>query len=133
MKSNAIRHGYLREAALMLIVARLAVRLLPPAWIFGWASRRPRNIRRFAGHEVPWVAWAVDTKAEKSSLNASCLSRALAVQAMLRRRGIASRLCLGVAHEEDELVAHAWIEVGKEAITERTDFSRYTRLAQFGG
>ncbi|MGC2415640.1 MAG: lasso peptide biosynthesis B2 protein, partial [Stellaceae bacterium] len=57
----------------------------------------------------------------------------LAAQAMLRRRGIASRLCLGVAHEGDELLAHAWVEVGKDRIVGGADAGAFTRLAAFGG
>ena len=43
-----------------------------------------------------------------------CLPRALAAHAMLRRRGIASSLCLGVARSGGAFAAHARIEVGEE-------------------
>ena len=114
MKEKTMRRLYLREAAVMLFVARLAVRFIPPARLFAWASRPPRRIRRFAGEEVRWVSWAVETIGAKPWMQALCLPRALAAQAMLRRRGIASRLCLGVAREGGALAAHAWIEVGQE-------------------
>jgi hypothetical protein len=61
------------------------------------------------------------------------LPRALAAQAMLRRRGIASRLCLGVAREGDELLAHAWVEIGKDRILGGAEAGAFTRLAEFGG
>ena len=102
MKLKTIQRRYLWEAALMLILARLAVRFVPAAHIFSWADRQPRRIERFANGEVNWVTWAVERISNNSWVNALCLPRALAIHAMLRRRGIASRLCLGVARNGQE-------------------------------
>ena len=63
-----------------------------------------------------WIAWAVEHAGAQPRMNALCLPRALAAHAMLRRRGIASRLCLGVARNGGEFAAHAWIEVGEKKI-----------------
>ena len=98
------------------MLARLAVRFVPTARIFAWADRPPRRIRRFAVDEIAWVSWAVENLGAKPWINALCLPRALAAHAMLRRRGIASRLCLGVARDRDALIAHAWVEIGKDKI-----------------
>jgi len=133
MKLKTIRRIYLREAAVMIILARLAVRVIPPARIFSWADRPPRRINRFAGDEANWIAWAVETAAVKPWINALCLPRALAAHAMLRRRGIASRLCLGVARKESGLAAHAWVEVGKQKINIGNTEAGCVRLAEFGG
>ena len=133
MKLKTIRRMYLREAALMIVLARLAVRFIPPARIFSWANRPPRRINRFAADEANWIAWAVGTAAAKPWINALCLPRALAVHAMLRRRGIVSRLCLGVAREQSGLAAHAWVEVGKQRIDGGGGEAGYARLAEFGG
>jgi transglutaminase-like putative cysteine protease len=133
MKLKTMQRVYLREAAVMLVLARLAVRLVPPARIFAWANRPPRRIHRFAVDEVGWITWAVETLGASPWMNADCLPRALAAHAMLRRRGIASRLCLGVAREEGELATHAWVEVGKDKIVGATEADRFTRLAEFGG
>ena len=111
-----MRRHYLREAAIMLVLARLALRLVAPARLLARASRPPRRVRRFAGEDVRWVAWAVETIGDRRWMQAPALPRALAAQTMLRRRGIASRLCLGVARERGTLAAHAWIEVGQEMI-----------------
>jgi transglutaminase-like putative cysteine protease len=134
MKLEARRRMYLREAAVLLLLARLAVRILPPARIFAWANRSPRRIRRFAADEMGWVNWAVETLGQRRPwMNAFCLPRALAAHAMLRRRGIASRLCLGVARKDGALAAHAWVELGKGRIAGKTEAENYTRLAEFGG
>jgi hypothetical protein len=133
MKSSTMRRNYLLEAALMLLLARLAVRVLPATRIFAWANRPLRRINRFAADEVRWVAWSVETVGAKPYVNALCLPRALAAQAMLRRRGVASRLCLGVGHDDDALSAHAWTEIGQNIIVGAAEAERFTRLAQFGG
>ena len=65
---------------------------------------------------------------------ALCLPRALAAHSMLRRRGIASRVCLGVAREQGNVIAHAWVEVGGDNdIVANPGTSTLTRLAEFGG
>jgi hypothetical protein len=133
MKVKTRRRVYLREAAFMLILARLAVRWAPPTRLFAWANRSPRRIKRFAADEANWISWAVETLGAKPWINALCLPRALAAHAMLRRRGIASRLCLGVARDGGELTAHAWVEIGNDKIVGGSQADAFTRLAEFGG
>jgi hypothetical protein len=133
MKVTTIRRVYLREAAVILVLARLALRFISPARIFAWASRPPRFICRFVTDEVAWVAWAVETTSARPWMNAASLPRALAVHAMLRRRGVASRLCLGVARSAENLATHAWVEVGKDKIVGDSEARGFTRLAEFGG
>jgi hypothetical protein len=133
MTPRTIRRVYLREAAVMLVLARLAVRYVPTAHIFAWADRPPQRIRRFASDEIAWVSWVVENLGAKPWMNALCLPRALAAHAMLRRRGIASRLCLGLAREHGSLSAHAWVEIGNDKIVGGAEADGFTRLATFGG
>jgi hypothetical protein len=117
----------------MLTLAKLGVRFVPAARLTVWASRPPRRVSRFALAEVAWITWAVETVGAKPWMRALCLPRALAAQAMLRRRGIASRLCLGVAREGTGLAAHAWIELGNDVVVGGREAPRFTRLVEFGG
>ncbi len=133
MTPATMRRVYLREATVMLILARLAVRIVPAARLFAWTSRPPRRIKRFAADEIGWVSWSIDTIGGKPWMKALCLPRALAAQAMLRRRGIASLLCLGVASNGGALAAHAWIEIGPDMIVGGAEATRFTRMAAFGG
>jgi hypothetical protein len=133
MTPRTMRRVYLREAAVMLVLARLAVRFVPPARVFAWGDRPPQRIRRFATDEIAWVSWAVEHLGARSWMNALCLPRALAAHAMLRRRGIASRLCLGVARDRVALSAHAWVEIGNDKIVGGAEADGFTRLASFGG
>lgn len=133
MTPQTMQRVLLREAAIMLLLARLAVRFLPPARLFKWVDRPAKTVYRFAGDDVNWVAWAIERRASLRGLDATCLPRALAAHAMLRRRGIASRLCLGVARTGDDIAAHAWIEVGERKIVGADDTGQFTQLAAFGG
>jgi hypothetical protein len=112
MKIKTMRRVYLREAT---------------------ARRPPRHNQRFAADEVAWISWAVETIGAKPWMKAASLPRALAAHAMLRRRGVASRLCIGVAREGNQLATHAWVEVGKGRIVGGRDAGGFTRLAEFGG
>ena len=132
MKPATRRRVFLREAIFMLAVARLAVRFVPASRIFAWADRPPRRISRFAADEIDWVFWAIERISAKPWMNALCLPSALAAHAMLRRRGIASRVCLGVARNGQELAAHAWVEAGSSERPGGAEASGFTRLAEFG-
>lgn len=132
MKLRTRRRLYLREAFIAFLLARLAVRIIAPARLFAWVDRPLRRTNRFSADEVGWINWALDTIAAKSSGNNLCLPHALAAHAMLRRRGIASRLCLAVAREQQELAGHAWIEVDDHTIIGDTNGGRFTRIAEFG-
>src|SRR5262245_30874471 len=133
MKPAVIRRAYLREAFVAIVLAWIAVRFIPATRVFAWANRAPRRINRFAANEANWIAWAVEQVATKPWINALCLPRALATHAMLRRRGIASRLCLGVARQDQTLIAHAWVEIGECGAVKDRDAGRFTSLAKFGG
>jgi hypothetical protein len=130
MRTSTRRRVYLREAVIALVLARLALRLFSSARVFAWADRPPRRIRRFAADEAGWVAWAVESLGARKS--ALCLPRALAAHTMLRHRGIASRLCLGVARRDGVLGAHAWVEVGGDKIVGAAEAEGFTPLAAYG-
>jgi hypothetical protein len=117
----------------MLIVARLAVRFLPVSQLFSWVDRPVSRVSRFAADEADWVAWAVAKAGAHRRIDAVCLPRALAAHAMLRRRGIPSRLCLGVARDGGDLRAHAWIEVGDRTIVGGEEAAGFVRLTAYGG
>ncbi len=87
MKAETIRRIYLREATISLLLARVAVRVIPAARVFDWANRPPRRTRRFAADEIGWVLWAIDAAAAKFRKETLCLPRALA----------AHRCCAGAA------------------------------------
>jgi hypothetical protein len=75
------------------------------------------------------VAWAIGAAARRAPWRSECLEQAIAAKAMLRRRGIASTLYLGMAR--DPVTAHAWLRVGDLNVTGGRDVDRYTVVASF--
>ena len=69
-------------------------------------------------HEVPEdrpgserVAWAVDVAARSGLTRPTCLVRSLAIQQMLRDRGLRpGDIKIGVRWQDNEFLAHAWVE-----------------------
>jgi hypothetical protein len=131
MKPATMCRMHCREAALCLIAARIAVRLLPPGFVLRWASRPLKRPRLLSGFEIDRVARSIETAASKRWVGAVCLPRALAAQTMLRRRGIASVLCLGVARGDTGLSTHAWLEIGQDIIVGGAERDRFTKIREF--
>jgi hypothetical protein len=113
-------------------LAVLAVKILPAVRILKWASRPPRRIDRFADPGLPiLVGTAVAQALPRFALQAPCLPAALAAQHMLRHRGVASVLRLGVQRDGPSLLAHAWVEVDGNAVVGLTQ-NAFAPLASFG-
>lgn len=114
---DPVRRRLLFEAVAAIIVVRVGLRVLPFLTLqrmldrFG-ALPIVRQHGRAASDVLPSVRWAMTTASAR--LPATCLVQALAAGVMLRRRGLACRLRLGVRTREGDsragLEAHAWIE-----------------------
>jgi hypothetical protein len=106
--------GLVIEAATFLVVARLA----PP--VIRYSALR-RALGRWSARRTDRVAapplrvgWAVSAASRRLGF-ATCLTQALAVDAMLRRRGYPSDIRFGVrpgTGDTDPIEAHAWVESG---------------------
>lgn len=64
---------------------------------------------------------------------ATCLVRALAGLLLLRRRGIAAVVRLGVVKSGDAFSAHAWLMVDKHCLLGAEGVQAFTPLAEIGG
>lgn len=126
------------EAAACLLVARLALALLP----FGRIAPRlgtfvppgdPRTLAhpsRRAAKTARRIRWAVTTTAAAMPFRAACLQQAMAARAMLHRRGVASVMHFGVARGEHVLTGeHAWLDA---AGVEVTGFPLEARVIELG-
>jgi Transglutaminase-like superfamily len=132
MKPRTRQFKLRSEAAFLIPLAALAVWLLPAGRLLAWAARPPRIIKRFADPELPnQVAAAVQARAAWFNLAAPCLPTALAAQFMLRRRGVASKLCLGVRRDASALAAHAWLEIDRKVVFGVAD-KVFVPIARFG-
>lgn len=66
-------------------------------------------------------AWAVAAAAHHAPFATTCLQRSLALWWLLRRRGIASELRIGVTKADGEFRAHAWLERDGAVINDDVD------------
>jgi hypothetical protein len=107
------------EAAVLLVAVRAGLRLVPFQRLNRLARRlsRPRRVAIGASRPASEpLVWAVDRVGLALLGPRACLTIALAGQILLGRRGIPSRLRIGVLKKEGgRLVGHAWLE-GEEGV-----------------
>jgi hypothetical protein len=115
------------EAAACLLAARLALVFIPFPRLAGWlgtfvpptdqraarASATPRDVEL-----AKEIGWAVTRSARYVPFRAVCLPQAMAAQAMLKRRGVASVMHFGAGKGSDKpLDAHAWLDAAGVEVT----------------
>ena len=128
----------LLEAVIHLTLARLLL-LVPFRWVAPrlgqmersggkWAS--PLNENQQAAAIA--VRQALSRVASRLPWESSCLVRAIAGQAMLRRRRLPSELHLGARNSSStEIAAHAWLRCGEIDVTGGEIAGQYTPIAAF--
>lgn len=128
------------EAALLTAIAWSGLRLLRFATlrrILDGVVRLPAFGTSEQTHAAPTgrVAWAVTAVSARFS-PATCLVQALAADVMLRRRGVASKLRIGVRSGDnatEPIEAHAWVECGGAvAVGAVDDLAEFAVLATLG-
>ncbi|MDX9956791.1 MAG: lasso peptide biosynthesis B2 protein [Anaerolineae bacterium] len=129
------RRTLLIEAAMYLLLARLALHVLPFRRIAAWLNRPPRRTELAGeGRERirKEVIWAIEQAAKQLPGETVCFPRALAAQAMLRRRGISTTLYYGAATlPERGLTAHVWVQDGDEGVVGHREAGSYHVLARY--
>ena len=121
------------EAFVALMVCSAAIGLLPFRLVGRLASR---PVRVPPPHEhsrlTDKVTWAVAACARRVPWRTVCFQQGLAVQIMLRRRGVASTLYFGAARDEDRgLAAHVWVRLGGRDVIGCEVAERFAVLASF--
>ena len=118
---------------LLLLVARIALAFLPlklTLRLFGM-----REGQSAAGRIDPTMAKrvseAVVRVARHVPFRAVCLQQAFAALLMLRRRGLAASVHLGVVRDGMELKAHAWSRCGDMPVTGAAAADGFTPVAVF--
>lgn len=125
----------LLEAACWLGFARLAILVLP----FRWLAPRLGKLMAQSPTEtaaptalLDRISWSVGAASRRLPWESTCLTMAMAGKAMLRRRGIASTLYLGVAREPTAgLHSHAWLRCGDRILTGEQTMSGFTIISTF--
>jgi hypothetical protein len=127
----------LAESLVVLVMARISLRVIPVSRILAWQSRSVPSAGPQAGAAGPQarqrelVAWAVDVTSRRSPIRFVCFPRCLAASFMLRARGVESRLHYGVAREGGKLVTHTWLESGGEVLVGGEVKAAYATLAVY--
>lgn len=127
-------------AGVLLIVTRLALRLLPFRTVLRVGNRagRPRANSRGRDDEViarlDRMVWAVDVMGNRLFPRNPCLTQALLVQVLFRRAGRPAELRIGVRREGGpKLEAHAWVESDGAIVIGESEASRgYVALPSLG-
>lgn len=137
-RSRGDRH-LLFEALGELVRAKLMVHTIPFRHLARTLGRTPAETSPTisAGDRAVAVkiSWAVQAAARYVPLGFVCLPQAIAAQRMLRRRGLASTLYLGVAPDPkkaEAITAHAWLRIGDKIVTGEREAARHRALAWFG-
>jgi hypothetical protein len=121
------------EAIAQLALATLQLRFVPAdrsARLLGRVERSERPVTPAQWDRAKAIGMVVAADAARLPWHPTCLRQALAVQRMLRRRGIPSRLHLGVT-SATEGMAHAWVSVDGRAVIGRRGLERFVPLAAF--
>lgn len=126
----------LAEALVRMVLARILVFHCP----FTVLSRRlgPRVPERTVAvtaaqaAQAERIGWAVRAMARRLGPLATCLIQAVAAKAMLDRRAVPTRLCLGMRRREDRQDLHAWLDCGGAAVTGGGDLAGYALVGIFG-
>lgn len=128
---TAPRHwGTILEAGAALVAASLATRLLPFRRYIGLGARPLKRRRGLSGVEEARILAAI---ANRVPFRAVCLQRGLALQWMLRRRGVDAVLHYGVQMkpEGEEIAAHVWVSVDGEVLLGAPQHLLYTEVAHY--
>jgi len=109
------------EAALCLLAVRVAFGLLPlpRALRLFRIAQGEAGAGRVAAPEACEIGRAIARAARHVPFRAVCLQQAFAALLMLRRRGLAATVHLGLAreHGSPSLQAHAWSRCGEVPVT----------------
>lgn len=126
------------EALAALAWAKVLVHAIPFRWLAPGLGRAQQETPPTLGPRERAVAvevsWAVQAAARHVRLGFVCLPQAMAAQRLLRRRGVASTLYLGVAPHRDKLeliTAHAWLRAGDKIVTGEAEAASHKPLASF--
>lgn len=126
------------EATVLLTLARLAIRTVPFRWLERWLERpmcAPElrgAARRQARRDVRAAIWAASRRLPGRTV---CFPRAVAAQAMLRRRGVGVVVYYGAASvsPSGRLRAHVWVKDGRTPVIGVRASSGYPALASYPG
>ena len=121
----------LLSAFVLVAATRAALPVVPFRRLQARARRVATPTPRGDGPSPERVAWAVAV-AGRYVPDATCLAQALALQRLLGRYGHRAELRIGVAKEDGDLKAHAWLEREGSILIGEAGASDFTTLVATG-
>ena len=105
------RRRLLAEAVFEVSLASAAIALAPFRRVVAFGARplgKPSTAE--AGETIALARWSVEAAASLLPWRALCFQQGLALQRMLRRRGIPAQLYYGIGKGDDgAIAAHVWV------------------------
>ena len=134
-RQKAARYCLLAETTMFLMTARVALRLLDfrqLVWFFELTPSQPEASGTERARLRNEVQWAISTLKRNLPFQTTCFHRAIAAQAMLRRRKIGTVLYYGAATlPEKGLCAHVWVRDGDKDVVGCLAAKVYHILARY--
>lgn len=108
---------------------RILLWLLPFSHIQQRIKKLNNKMQDNATHQFPLkkLIWAVNASS-RYTVRSTCLTRALTAQILLARYHYSSTINIGVANDEGEFAAHAWLVHGDEIVLGESDKDYVTLL-----
>jgi hypothetical protein len=120
------------EAVVLLGLARATILLIPFKRIaphLGETQQEtaPGTANAAASH----IAHAIRLASRHTPWSSNCFAQALAAHLMLRRRGAANTLYLGIYKDMTSFAAHAWLRNGDPIVTGAPEHKRFMVIARY--
>ena len=128
LHAKVVRHVLLVEALLHLVLARIALGLLPFHLYECLIRTDDTPMLGAYGMTARAVGSAVQRIAGIVPCRSDCLIQATAAQWMLRRRKVPTRLHVGVVSANSAVNAHAWLVYDSFVITGRRGHKQFHTL-----
>lgn len=126
----------LGQAWAVLLLTDLIFRALPFNRVRAFCERVCRESNGPADPDIriniQRVARLVEIAARYSPARTTCLTEALTLAWLLSRRGIATKIRIGVARQDSCVIAHAWLEREGRPVYGLSDENAYAPLLPVG-
>ena len=130
------RAAFHLEAALLLVAAKIALRIVPFSRLARWFQqpmRAPERVGIERAQVIIAVRHAIFRGARYLPGDYVCFPRGIVAQVMLRRRGVATTLIYGAATLPGQgLTGHVWVMDGETGVIGAAKASEYRELARYG-
>jgi hypothetical protein len=122
----------LAEALLSLSVASVLIRFASFERAVRFASRRALGASQTKERSAERVVWSVKAASARMPWRTVCFHKGIAVQWMMRRRGMDARLHYGIGHgPARDLEAHVWVTVDRRVMVGGEEARRFNEVAVF--